>query len=752
MFPAATSIRKFIMSSYQESLQMLDETAFQTRQRRSSPVSSVRGFAFRRQTETETLEIGRAAELFQSTLEGLHKKLKQRFKRDITATGLISWEHVELMAELSGCRPPAHAAICHNHYLSKYRSINGMCNNRHNHLWGAANIPLVRWLPPQYEDGVRQPKGWNTGRLYNGFELPVPKEVSKKIMESSIKCEDDAYSHMLVEWGQYIDHDITFTPQSPGKPGDDCLNCQNVNPCFPIQAHDNIAGTPSCMPFNRSLPACFNGFGPDISQALQQQQMNSITSFIDASVVYGSSSKVNNFLRDLCGLNGKLAVNEHLQDPKGRPFLPFEESLQSVCLHGEEHLACFRAGDSRVNEGLPLTSLHMLWMRQHNLIAETLQLLNGHWNAETIYEETRKIIGAQHQIITMRDYLPKIIGKEFFDNYIGPYGGYDPNVDPSASNVFATAAFRFGHATISPVVRRLNESYQEDERFPSLKLHDTFFSPWRIIKEGGIDPILRGAIGTEAAAIHSSKLMTDELTGRLIVLAISQDMDLAALNLQRGRDHGLPGYNDWRDFCGLKRIGTLQDFQQVVSDASIAERILQLYKHPDNIDVWLGGLVEAFLPGSRTGPVFACLIAKQMKALRDGDRFWWEADGMFSHQQRDELLKVSLSKIICDNTDITEVPPDAFVFGNYPSGYVSCNNLPAINLEAWKEEESEDLKRCGSPGQIDNGDYVLLSLAGKLVAQYSCYYGFKLTGDALITCEGSQWSDKLPHCENSCNN
>ncbi|XP_077425824.1 thyroid peroxidase [Vanacampus margaritifer] len=740
------------MSSYQESLQTLDEKASQTRQRRSSPASSVRGFTFRRQTETETLEIGRAAELFQSTLEGLHKKLKLRYKRDSTATGLISWEHVELMAELSGCPPPTHAAICQYSYLSKYRSITGMCNNRHNHLWGAANIPLVRWLPPQYEDGVRQPKGWNAGRLYNGFELPMPKEVSKKIMESSIKCGDDAYSHMLVEWGQYIDHDITLTPQSPGKPGDDCLNsCKNVHPCFPIQAHDNVSGTPSCMPFNRSLPACFNGFGPDISQALQQQQMNAITSFIDASVVYGSSPKVNNFLRDLCGFNGKLAVNEYLKDPKGRPFLPFEESLQSVCLHGEENLACFRAGDSRVNEGLPLTSLHMLWLRQHNLIAETLQLLNGHWNAETIYEETRKIIGAQHQIITMRDYLPKIIGKEFLDNYIGPYGRYDPTVEPSASNVFATAAFRFGHATISAVVRRLNESYQEDERFPSLKLHDTFFSPWRIIKEGGIDPILRGAIGTEAAAVRSNKLLADELTGRLIVLAISQDMDLASLNLQRGRDHGLPGYNDWRDFCGLKRIRTLQDFQQVVSDASVAERILQLYKHPDNIDVWLGGLVETFLPGSRTGPLFACLIAKQMKALRDGDRFWWEADGMFSQQQKDELLKVSLSKIICDNTDITEVPPDAFVFGKYPSGYVSCNNLPTMNLEAWKEEESEDSRRCGSPGQIDNGDYVLFLLAGKLVALYSCYHGFKLTDDALITCEGNQWSDKLPHCEDSCN-
>ncbi|XP_077476620.1 thyroid peroxidase isoform X2 [Stigmatopora argus] len=616
---------KLIMTSYQESLEMLDGKAFPIRQRRSSSLSSIGGFAFSRQTETETREIGQAAEVFQSTLQALDKKLKQRYKRDITSTGLLSLEHMELIAELSGCPPPVHESDCQYSHFSKYRSINGMCNNRYNHHWGAANIPLIRWLPPQYEDGVRQPKGWNKGRLYNGFELPM--------------------------------------------------------------AHDNVSSPQNCIPFNRSLPACFKVFLPDISQALQQQQINAITSFIDASVVYGSSQKMNNFLRDLDGFNGKLRVNKHFEDKHGRPYLPFEESLESACLHSEKKSACFRAGDSRVNEGLPLTSLHTLWVRQHNQIVEKLKNLNGHWTAATVYEETRKIVGALHQIITMRDYLPKIIGEEFFEDYIGPYRGYDSTVDPSASNVFATAAFRFGHATISPIVKRLNESYQEHEHFPNLMLHETFFSPWRIIKEGGIDPILRGAIGTEAAALHSDKLLADELTERLVVLAIPQQMDLASLNLQRGRDHGLPGYNDWRELCEMERIKTLTDLKQVVSNASVAEKIFQLYKHPDNIDVWLGGLVESFLPGSRTGPVFACLIAKQMKALRDGDRFWWEADGIFTQQQRDELLKVSLSKIICDNTNITEVPPDAFVFEKYPSSYVLCNTLPEINLEAWRDEK-----------------------------------------------------------------
>lgn len=81
------------------------------------------------------------------------------------------------------------------------------------------------------------------------------------------------------------------------------------------------------------------------------------------------------------------------------------------------------------------------------------------------------------------------------------------------------------------------------------------------------------------------------------------------------------GYNQWREFCELPHVETLDDLTEAVRDQRVAKMILNLYKDPANIDVWLGGLVESFLPGSRTGPLFACLIGKQMKALRDGDRY-----------------------------------------------------------------------------------------------------------------------------------
>ncbi|MEQ2241921.1 hypothetical protein ILYODFUR_030360, partial [Ilyodon furcidens] len=205
-------------------------------------------------------------------------------------------------------------------------------------------------------------------------------------------------------------------------------------------------------------------------------------------------------------------------------------------------------------------------------------------------------------------------------------------------------------------------------------------------------------------------------------------------------------YNEWREFCGLERVTTLDDLAEVVRDRRVAEKILHLYKHPNNIDVWLGGLVENFLPGSRTGPLFACLIGKQMKFLRDGDRFWWEAEGVFTKQQKEELLKSSLSQIICDNTDIHEIPKDSLRFGQYPAGYVHCSDLPSMSLDAWREEKSHDLQLCGSPTQIKNGDFIFSSKSGKLTALYSCYHGFKLKGAAEIVCEGNRWKHEPPQC------
>ena len=180
---------------------------------------------------------------------------------------------------------------------------------------------------------------------------------------------------------------------------------------------------------------------------------------------------------------------------------------------------------------------------------------------------------------------------------------------------------RFGHGLINPVFYRLNSSL---EPIPegNLLLRDAFFSPWRIKEQGGIDPLIRGMFGVPAKIKLPQQLLNVELTERLFHVTRAISLDLAAANIQRSRDHGLQTYTAWRKFCQLtpNEIHDFEDLSSDISDAQTRQTLKDVYKHVDNIDVWVGGILEDNLPGAKVGPLFRCLIVKQFKALRDGDR------------------------------------------------------------------------------------------------------------------------------------
>jgi peroxidase len=134
---------------------------------------------------------------------------------------------------------------------------------------------------------------------------------------------------------------------------------------------------------------------------------------------------------------------------------------------------------------------------------------------------------------------------------------------------------------------------------------------------------------------------------RNLFLAFPFGMDLAAINIQRGRDHGLPSYTSWRIPCGLSQILDWEDLENIVGPNS-ANRIQQAYKHVNDIDLFVGGLAERPVVGGLVGPTFACIIAQQFSNLRKGDRFWYENSGFessFTPAQLQSLRQVSLSQV-----------------------------------------------------------------------------------------------------------
>jgi thyroid peroxidase len=135
---------------------------------------------------------------------------------------------------------------------------------------------------------------------------------------------------------------------------------------------------------------------------------------LDASTVYGSNLKTKELVRDP-EKAAFLKVNSRFND-NGRAYLPFtaDKCVQEVN-STEPDVPCWLAGDGRAAEVVPLASIHTIWVRWHNFLAEKLSSLNRHWSQEQVYQETRKIVSAVHQKVTFYDYLPKIIGQTAFD-------------------------------------------------------------------------------------------------------------------------------------------------------------------------------------------------------------------------------------------------------------------------------------------------------------------------------------------------
>jgi len=320
---------------------------------------------------------------------------------------------------------------------------------------------------------------------------------------------------------------------------------------------------------------------------------------------------------------------------------------------------CFLAGDLRVNEQASLTVMHTLWVREHNRIARVLRANNPSMSSDDVFQTARSIVIAEIQKITYSDYLPSLLGSSF-SSLIPQYTSYDPDVFPNVPNAFATAAYRFGHSQIQPFFERLGKNYEPIAAGP-LSLVDSFFDNTHFMENGGTDPILRGLLATPARQVD--EFLNNVLTNMLFASSSSSPgLDLASLNIQRGRDHGLPTYLVWKQWA-KRECNIESDFRNQLTQI----RLLQTYGSLNNVDLFVGGLAEEPVSGGVVGATFACIFAKTFLALRDGDRFYFENSASdtapFTAAQRTQIRRASLSRVICDNTKIEEVQPNAFLPG-----------------------------------------------------------------------------------------
>ena len=503
-----------------ESLRSMIELAFNATQlhlknRTHSPSKLLRRLRF---PESGLIEVLKAAEIFDQGIAMVRARLGSGdpIQRG-SSIPLLNQCEIQLLSELSGCEHHTRTADCSSCFHRKYRTMDGTCNNLDHPLRGASEIPFVRLLSPDYEDGIGLPRGWSEQR-------PSARLISRNIIAAKEVSPSEQYTLMLMQVGQFLDHDIDVAPISPSEivfssaQPNQLLSCDDIcyndAPCFPIQVPDNDPRiSRECLPFSRSSAVCGTGAASLLigDVGIHREQLNAITSYIDGSQIYGSVNYTASKLRRLDG-SGKLKVGRQVEGRPDKYFLPFDEESLVDCNTGihSDRSACFLGGDIRVNEQVVLTTMHTIFFREHNRVVNVLSSLNPHWDGEKLYQEARKVVIAEWQNIVYSEYLPKILGP----HYLVDYSGYNSKVDATIANGFAAAAYRFGHSQIMPLFPRLDNNYESLAIGP-LRLQDAFFAPFRLLDEGGIDPLLRGLISSPVKLRESHRGLNNNLTEAL---------------------------------------------------------------------------------------------------------------------------------------------------------------------------------------------------------------------------------------------
>lgn len=324
--------------------------------------------------------------------------------------------------------------------------------------------------------------------------------------------------------------------------------------------------------------------------------------------------------------------------------------------------------------------MHTLWVRQHNEIARGLKALNHHWSGDKIFMEARKIVGGMWQHIVYNEYLPMLVR-------LPPYTGYNSSVDPSIINGFATAAFRFGHSLIPNTFLRLNANYDNAEE--PMSLQHTFRNRLPI-NESGIEPFMFGLLANESNNVDTS--FSFGIARRLFEKPGSKNVhDLLAVNIQRGRDHGLPTYGAYRRVCGLPEIRSWRQLRKVMLP-KVVNVFRRFYRNPYYIEIFPAGISEKHVDSLEVGPTFSCLLRLQFDALRYGDRFFYENTGVFTPSQLYQIKNTTMSAILCNNLKgIVSIQKNAFFVASENNQRISCDRIPKVDLSPWKEHASSDL-------------------------------------------------------------
>jgi hypothetical protein len=605
------------------------------------------------------------------------------------------------------------------------RALDGFGNNQNNPTWGQSGVQYRRNAAARYADGIARQVGG-----------PSPRFVSNRIFNDVAQnlFSENQVSQWGFTWGQFLDHTFGLREQAGGERAPLAFNAND-----PLEEFRNDFGN---IDFTRTPAA------PGTGVNTVRQQINTVDSYIDASAVYGNSrdrlewlregsvdGNVNNNGARLMLQDGLLPTVGARGNPAGAPFMETNGRLL-----GNPNRAVV-AGDVRANENVALTSTHTLFALEHNRIVNRLPSFLGE---DLRFAIARRVVGAEQEFITYNEFLPAL------GIQLPAYSGYKANVDATLSNEFAVVGYRAHsmiHGEVEPEGEVADFTQEELDAIEAegieveiegedvafvVPLNVAFFNP-DLIRKIGLGPILKG-IGLESEYKNDEQI-DNQLRSVLFQVPVSGNpecldgptlpecfhgvVDLAAIDIQRGRDHGMPSYNGLRQAYGLPAKTSftsitgentsffpfdpqinpfdpindpdILDFVQLrdingnviplgtpeadtdavvgIRRTTTAARLRAIYGSVSNIDAFVGMSAERHIPGKEFGELQNAIWVNEFTRLRDGDRFFYLNDPALTtiRQLFGIDYRRTLSQVIVDNTELETGDIAANVFKS-PAG------------------------------------------------------------------------------------
>jgi len=617
-----------------------------------------------------------------------------------------------VVTALVAIAPTAQAAV-----TFPIAAIDGTGNNVANPTWGKSNTNYTRVGPVRYANGIGTPAaGPNTRFISNR----VFNDINQNVFS------DHRVTQWGWTWGQFLDH--TFGLAAGG------TEAANIpfNSADPLESFTNTVGS---IPFTRDLVA------PGTGSTNARQQVNTENSYIDAEVVYGSDTTREEWLRE-GSVDGNPTNNgARLMLPNN--FLPRRDArgnaatAPTMAVDGRllaTPNAARVGGDVRANENIALTATQTLFAREHNRI---VGLLPSSLSEEDKYQIARRILIAEQQYITYNEFLPAM------GVALPAYTGYNTNVNATLSNEFAVVGYR-AHSQIHGEF----EFETNASRYSAADLANFTNQGLEVDVDAGVatiavplnvgffNPDLAQAlqVGPILSSLSESQYKNDEQFDNALRSVLFQipvpgnpacvqgpDMtpcfrsvvDLAAIDIERARDHGIGTYNQLRQAYGLSqrtsftgitgeatenfpsdpvltagneindpnildytRLVDLENAPVTIGDplgtatqstrrTTVAARLRAIYSNVNNVDAFAGMVAEPHLPGKEFGELQNAIWARQFQALRDGDRFFYGNDqGLSTIKSTYGIdFHTTLAQVIARNTDtpLADMNPDIFL-------------------------------------------------------------------------------------------